>query len=314
MKLLVIANAPLTLDPPDDVEVVELDPTQPIPAEHLDAEGALVEGWGSPTLKQLAEDAPYLTWVQTLAAGPDAVLRAGFGPQVTICTGRGFHDKTVSEHALALTLTALTDIPTLLERQRDHDFAHEEFGSWRPLHSPDRLSTLIESNVLIWGFGSIGQHMATLFAACSANVRGVATSRGERGGFEVFTEDDLPQLLPETDVLVMVLPSSDGTEKALNAERIAMLKPISWVVNVGRGTTVDEDALVEALNAGRLGGAALDVTYEEPYPSDGPLWDARNVVITPHMAGGRAVGADEMVNRQIEHLRRGEPLENAVER
>lgn len=314
MKLLVTSSAPFQFDPPADVDVVMFDPLHPIPAEHLDADAAVVEGWAAPSIDQLAAEASRLAWVQTLAAGPEGVLKAGFRPEVQICNGRGLHDKTVAEHALALTLAGLVDFRTLDERQRAHDFAHDEFGEWRPLHSPDRLSTLIESNVLIWGFGSIGQQTAKLFAAACANVRGIANSAGQRAGFEVGTDADLPGLLPSTDVLVMVLPTSPDTDKALNAERLAMLKPTSWVVNVGRGSTVDEDALLDALTGGRLGGAALDVTATEPYPADGPLWDAPNVIITPHMAGGRAVGAGALISRNIAHLRRGEPLENLIER
>ncbi len=314
MKLLVTSTAPFEFDPPEGVDVVYVDPGELVPPEHLDADAAVVEGGAAPAVTQLAREASRLRWVQTLAAGPDGVFKAGFGPDVQITNGRGFHDQTVSEVALALALAGVNRLPRLLELQKQHVFAHDEFGAWRALHPDDRVATLIGANVLIWGFGSIGQTAAKLFAAASAHVRGVANSAGERAGFEVFTDESLPELLPETDVLVMVLPSTPETDKALNAERIAQLKPISWVVNVGRGTTIDEDALDAALRSGRLGGAALDVTATEPYPADGPLWDAPNCIITPHVAGGRAVGAGEFICRNIERLRRGEPLENLVSR
>ena len=107
-------------------------------------------------------------------------------------------------------------------------------------------------------------------------MRGVATTAGERAGFPVFTDADLPTLLPETEVLVLVLPTDPSTDHALNAERIAPLPDRTWVINVGRGSTVDQDALLAALHAGELGGAGLDVVTPEPYPADGPLWDTEH--------------------------------------
>lgn len=314
MKLLATSNVPFEFDPPEGVEVIAIDENDPIAAEHLDAEAAILQGWTSPAATQLARQGTRLGWVQTVAAGPDGVLAAGFGPQVRVTNGRGLHDLTVAETAVALALAGILRFPEMLAAQREHRWAHDEFGAWRPLHPGGRLGSLIDTRVLIWGFGSIGQHAATLFTALSAKVRGVAQSAGERGGFEVFTEADLPRLLPETDVLVMVLPSGDGTRHALDADRIALLPDHAWVVNVGRGTTVDGDALAAALNQGRLGGAALDVVEPEPYPADGPLWDAANTIIVPHMAGGVAYGSNALFNANLERFRTGQPLRNEVAR
>lgn len=314
VKILTTTSAPFAFTPPDGVVVVPFDEDRPIPAEHLDADAAVVIGWATPGVAQLAREASGIAWVQTLAAGPDGVLAAGFGPDVTITNGRGLHTHTVAETALALALAGILRMPAMLEAQREHRWAHDEFGEWRELHPAGRLGSLIDTDVLVWGFGDIGQKVARLFTAVGARVRGVATTAGERGGFEVFTDADLPRLLPETDVLVMVLPHSPATRHALDAERMALLPERAWLVNVGRGSTVDPDALAAALNAGRLGGAALDVVDPEPYPADGPLWDARNCILVPHMAGGVAHGSDALVNENIERLRTGKPLRNAVPR
>ncbi|MBK8458965.1 MAG: NAD(P)-dependent oxidoreductase [Micropruina sp.] len=310
MKLLLPADAPFELAAPPGVEVVTYQPWQPIPEQHLDAEAAVVWGSRSPNLAQLAA-APQLRWVQTLAAGPDGVLAAGFAERVLITSGRGFHDRPVTEHALALILAGLRLIPQCLDAQREHRWAGE-FGGFRPLKSPDRLTSLIEAEVLIWGFGSIGQRLAPLLAQLGAHVRGVATTAGERGGFEVVDQAGLAEALGSTDVLVMVLPHSEGTWHALNADRLALLRRTSWVVNVGRGSTIDEVALVEALHAGRLGGAALDVTETEPLPADSPLWDAPNLILTPHLAGGRPLGAGRLIARNLAAFLAGEPLQNQV--
>lgn len=314
MKLLITSTAPFDFEPPEGVDVVYFDPSQPLEPHMLDADAAVVEGIVGSGLAELARTATQLRWVQALAAGPDGLLRAGFADHVQLTSGRGFHDKTVAEHTVAITLAAALRIPDLVHAQDRREWAHDEFGPWRRLHHPERTSTLIDANVLIWGFGSIAQTMAPIFTALSAKVRGVANSAGVRAGYEVFSEADLPTLLPETDVLVMVLPTAPATENALNAQRLALLKRTALVVNVGRGTTVDEEALAAALHAGTIAGAVLDVARVEPLPADSPLWDAPNLLLTPHMAGGRPVGAGDLIRRNIEHLRRGEPLENLVRR
>lgn len=314
MKLLVTTTAPFEFDPPADVEVVPFDPSRPLAPHMLDADAAVVEGIVGAGLTELARSATRLSWVQALAAGPDGLLRAGFAPHVQLTSGRGFHDKTVAEHTVAVTLAAILRLPDLVHAQDRGEWAHDEFGPWRPLHRPERTSTLIGANVLIWGFGSIGQTIAPILTALSAHVRGVANTAGVRSGYEVHAVADLPALLPGTDVLIMVLPTDPSTDHALNAERLALLKPSALVVNVGRGSTVDEQALAAALRAGTIAGAVIDVARVEPLPADSELWAAPNLLITPHMAGGRPVGAGELINRNIEHLRRGEPLENLIER
>lgn len=307
MKLLIPADAPFTLDPaPAGVEVHSYEPDAPVPAELLDADAAVVWGFAADNLGQFAHDMPNLRWVQAMTAGPDALLAAGLPERVTITVGRGFHDQTVTEHAVALTLAATTHLPFYAEKQRAHEWACPGF---RPLHSAERLASIIDANVLIWGFGSIGLNLARVYTALGARVRGVASTAGERGGYPVFTDADLPRLLPETDVLTMVLPSVPSTRNVLNAERLALLKPTAWVVNVGRGTCIDEDALVAALRAGTIGGAALDVFAVEPLPADSPLWDAPNTILTPHAAGGRPLGVERAVRANIAHFLAGEPLE-----
>jgi phosphoglycerate dehydrogenase-like enzyme len=112
----------------------------------------------------------------------------------------------------------------------------------------------------------------------------------------------------------MILPSTPATTGALDAARLAALPAHAHVVNVGRGSTVDEPALVAALAEGRIAGAALDVTDTEPLPADSPLWDAPNLVLTPHAAGGRPVGADELIAHNVAALLSGRALRNVVER
>jgi phosphoglycerate dehydrogenase-like enzyme len=168
--------------------------------------------------------------------------------------------------------------------------------------------------VLIWGFGAIGQSLAPHLTALGASVTGAARTAGERAGYPVVGEGGLAAELARTDVLVMILPHAPGTRAVLNADVLAQLPPRAWVVNVGRGSTLDEDALVEALRAGRLAGAALDVFATEPLPPESPLWEAPNVIITPHAAGGRPRAHAELVSENLGALLEGRALRNTVER
>ena len=126
-------------------------------------------------------------------------------------------------------------------------------------------------------------------------MRGVARTAGRRAGYEVVAEADIESVLPETDLLIMVLPSTPQTAGALSRSRLALLPRRAVVINVGRGTTVDQAALEAALRAGAISGAGLDVTDPEPLPAESTLWDAPNLLLTPHAAGGRVVGAVERI-------------------
>ena len=150
--------------------------------------------------------------------------------------------------------------------------------------------------------------------ALGAEVRGVARSEGERSGFPVIAEQRINEVLPETDVLIMILPGVESTRNALGAERLALLPDHAYVVNVGRGTTIDEAALVDALESGSIAGAGLDVTAVEPLPADSPLWDARNLILTPHAAGGRADLGAQLIHENLAAYLDGTPLKNVIER
>lgn len=318
MKVLLPTSLPLAVSPPDDlgdVELVDYDVHAPVPDEHTDAEVLVV--WGN-NRKQLADCVARLRslrWVQALPAGPDSIVQAGFADDVVITSGRSLHDGPVAEHALALSLMAVRRLDLMLDAQRAGRWAKELGGvqSAEPSTFPG-LGTLDGREVTIWGFGSIGQTLAPLLSALGANVVGVATTAGERAGFPVITTDDLELRLAVTDLLVAVLPSGDETDRVIDAQRLAQLPDHAWLVNVGRGTTVDEEALDAALREGTLGGAALDVFDREPLPADSPLWAAPNLIATPHAAGGRPQDAEALIEENLAAFLRGEPLRNVLDR
>lgn len=311
MKVLLPNAVELNPTLPEGAFAVVYDVAQPIPDEHLDAEVLVDWEVRRKVIHDAAGRLSSLKLVQALSAGADGVLGAPFDPSVKICTGVGLHDRTVSEHSLALILALLRRLPACLEAQHRHEWAGELGGS-QPLRNDAHISTLIDARVLIWGFGSIAQTLAPILQGLGASVRGVARTAGKRAGFDVVTEAELPDVLPQTDLLIMILPGIPGTANSLNAERLALLPTTALLVNVGRGTTVDEDALLAALNDGSLAGAALDVTAKEPLPQDSPLWDAPHLLLTPHAAGGRPLGADDLIAANVEALMDGGELRNVV--
>ncbi|HEY2207248.1 MAG TPA: NAD(P)-dependent oxidoreductase [Pseudonocardia sp.] len=306
---------PTNVDEPPEIgeldQLVRYRPAEPIPAEHHDAEVLVSWGGSVPLLREAAGQLTALRWVQGLAAGPDDVLAAGFGEDVVITTGRSLHSDTVAEHALALILGGLRGLHLVVAGQPEHRW-RADLGGPRVERRDARLETLAGASVLIWGFGSIAERLAPVLTALGARVTGVARTAGTRAGYPVRAAEDLPTLLPGTDVLVMILPQAPDTRHALGADLISRLPERSWLVNVGRGATVDESALVEALRAGRLAGAALDVFETEPLPDGSPLWELPNVILTPHTAGGRPRAAAALVTENLAAFRAGRPLANQV--
>lgn len=302
MKVLIPDTYTGAIPSIDGAEVVVIPGDRPVPEEHLDAEVLVVWGQSGDVLADAARRMTRLRLVQGLAAGPDTVVAAGFAPDVLLASGVGLHDGPVAEHALALTLALVRLLPLAMRQQQDHVWDDELGGAMLDRAHDGRIITLDGANVTIWGFGSIASRLAPLLRALGAWVTGIARSTGPRHGFEVFDEDSLPLVLAETDVLIMVLPRHGSTDAALNAERLAQLKPAALVVNVGRGTTVDEEALLAAVRSGRVAGAALDVTAVEPLPPSSPLWDEPNVLLTPHVASGRPQEADRLIGANVRAL------------
>lgn len=285
-----------------------------LPDELVDAE-ILVTWANSPSnLKDAAKRLTKLRWIQSLAAGPNDVLNAGFdASKIAITTGSGLHDHTVAEHTLGLLLNSARRFYEM----RDYQLKNPpqwpgHLGGPQPDRPKGAFTTLRDANILIWGFGNIAKALTPHLIALGASVRGVARHAGVRGGIEVFGEDKLPDLLPSVDALVMILPGSESTRHALNASRLKLLPSHAWIVNVGRGTSVDETALVAALEKGEIGGAALDVFEKEPLPADSALWKAPNLFVSPHAAGGRPQGAEALIADNLRRFLAHQALKNVI--
>jgi phosphoglycerate dehydrogenase-like enzyme len=277
-----------------------------------EAEVLVVWGSGRRVLRDAATRLPRLRWVAGLAAGVDTILEAGFAPDVVVTSGRGLHDGPVAEHTLALVLACARRLPELVRAQDERRWV-AELGGIQEIRA-DEFRSLAGARVVIWGFGSIAARLAPLLTALGASVTGVATTPGVRDGYHVVTPDELPGVLPAADLLISLLPGTPATRHAVDADVLALLPPHAWVVNVGRGATLDQDALLAAVRRGTLAGAALDVFEREPLPADSPIWDEPRILVSPHGAGGRPIGAGALLEENLAAYLAGRPLRNTVER
>ncbi|MFJ4173169.1 NAD(P)-dependent oxidoreductase [Microbacterium sp. NPDC089696] len=309
MKILIPDTIDLTLT--GDVEAVVYDVRSEIPVEHRDAEVLVVWHNSGAQLEQAARDLPRLRLVQALASGADVVLRSGFAETVRICSGRSLHDGPVAEHALTLILAAVRRLDVLRDAQGDHRW-DDGFNVAQTASATRADYTLAGARVTIWGFGSIATTLAPVLRTLGADVQGIARSAGDRAGFPVHADADVAAVLADTDVLVSLIPATPDTADLFDARVFDALRPGAAFVNVGRGATVDEAALIAALESGRLRAAAIDVAKAEPLPSDDPLWEAPNLLITPHVAGNRPVGASALIDDNVARLAAGDDLVNQV--
>lgn len=241
--------------------------------------------------------------VQLLNAGVDWVPALPAG--VRLCNGSGVHDGPVAEWVVAVILAMEKRLPHFVDRQREGRWdatANLAFADGVPARD------VSGARVLIVGHGSIGRAVAVRLAAFGADVTGVA--RRERADTRPLPE--LPDLLPDADVVVLLAPATDETRGLVDAAFLDRMKDGALLVNAARGSLVDTDALTAAARAGRV-RAALDATDPEPLPDGHPLWSTPGILVTPHVAGSSAHWQDRayaLVGDQLRRWAAGEPLRN----
>ncbi len=269
----------------------------PLPPALLDAE-LLVPSSRARGLGELLGRMSRLRVLQALSAGVDWLLPLA-PAGVQICDASGTRDGAVAEWVLAAILASRKRLPDLQEHQRRH--------IWRWSEPQD----LAGSRVLILGYGSIGAAVERRLAPFEAEM--IRVARRARPGVHAVAE--LPRLLTQADVLVVLAPLTPATEGLLDGAMLARLPAGALLVNAARGRILDTDSLLESLRAGRL-RAALDVTDPEPLPPEHPLWDAPGVLITPHVAGDSPLAerrAFAFAGDQVRRYARGEELANVLE-
>lgn len=266
----------------------------------------VIFGYPSPELIQRAKN---LHWFCSAAAGIEKYLKVLPSPNCLLTTGSGAYGTTISEHILMVLLMLLRRMPEyrpILEKRQ-----------WICL---DPIRSITGSRIIMLGTGDIGSNTARRLHALGANVTGVCRSgKASEPAFErVLPLTELDTVLPDADALILALPATPETEGILSRERLALLPPSAYVINVGRGSCIDQEALMEALKANHLAGAALDVMTPEPLPKDHPLWDCPNLILTPHISGNMSLAltcewAVDLFCRNLQHYAAGEPLENQVD-
>jgi phosphoglycerate dehydrogenase-like enzyme len=304
MRLLVLASpdfAPLALLQREalDADVIVGTDADALREQARNADAVLIGPRAGSTLTELWRELANVRWIHTLSAGveflPFDLLRRS---DVVVTSSRGLYADALAEFVLGAMLWFAKDLRRLAR--------HQEQRRWEP-YTVERLEG---QTVGIIGYGGIGQAVARRASALGMNT--IPVRRRQELG-----DPTLDEVLSGSDYVVLSVPLTPATYGLITAERIATMKDSAVFINVGRGATVDETALVEALRARRIRGAALDVFAVEPLPPDSPLWALDNVLLSPHTADHTRDSHERAMQFFVENLRRfraGESLENIVDK
>lgn len=270
-------------------------------AAYADAE--IVLGWPDPA------DFPRegIQLVQLGSVGYDAFLSGDWleNPSFTLCNASGVMPVQIAEHVLAMILGLARNIPQSARNQQSRTWNGKY--AYKEIHG---------STACVIGLGDIGTEIVRKLQAIGVRVVGVRKSATAHPlADKTYPSDRLREAVREADHVIVVTPGGEETQRLIDADAIRAMKEGACFYNVGRGTVADQQALIEALQAGRLGGAGLDVFEEEPLPADSPLWSMDNVIVTPHVAGRSEREYDRMTDLFIDNLERyrsGRPLRNVI--
>jgi phosphoglycerate dehydrogenase-like enzyme len=250
-----------------------------------------------------------LKWIQLCSAGTDGYMDVV--PEGAMFTnGTGAYGPAISEHMIAMLLAAKRNLLHYYEDNKAH--------IWQPINT---ATTVDGSVILVLGMGDLGGNFARRAKAMGAYIIGLRRSDTTCPDYcdEMHLIDELDSLLPRADVVAMSLPNNSNTYHIMDARRFALMKKGAILINVGRGKAIDQVAMRDALESGQLGFAGLDVADPEPLPPDDPLWEAKNILITPHVSGGWRVPSvvarvKDILARNLSAYVNEQPLINTVDR
>ncbi len=249
----------------------------------------------------LLDQTKRLRFIQSIGTGTDQFPQDELARRgIRLASARGVNARAVAEHAMALMLALSRRLPEARDNQNRHN--------WRGMIGDlsRREDELAGKTLLVVGLGDIGGRLAQLAKAFDMHVVGLRRhpALGRSTADVVHPMDALDALLPDADFVALTCPLTAETENLIDAEALSLMKPGAHLVNVARGRVVDEAALVEALGARRIAGAAIDVTVEEPLPASSPLWAMEHVLITPHTAGETRRYEDNVIEILLDNLGR----------
>lgn len=260
---------------------------------------------------ELLAQCPKLRWLQCSFAGVDKYAKPGTftGPDVVLTNASGAYGITIAEHMICVLLMMMRRMPEYQALIADR--------GWKILGD---IRSIYDSTVTIVGMGDIGSNFGRRLKSMGATVRGVRRTAQEKPDWcdEAYTIDQLQEAVKGADVVALCLPGTQNTKNVLDRAVIDAMDQDAYVINVGRGTAVDQQALYDALKSGKLAGAALDVADPEPLPQDHFLWDAPNLLLTPHVSGNMSLAKTcqlviDIFLRNLEHWTKGEALEHVVD-
>ncbi len=259
--------------------------------------------------KLIREHGHALKWIQFVTSGIDKAVASGLPSGVTVTNVSGLRAFAVAEHAFALMLG-------LVRRFGESERAFLR-GQWLRDEITPRMDNLAGKHLVIVGVGAIGRDIARKAKAFDMRVTGVSRSQAPLEHFDAMcSRDDLATLACDTDILMVAALADATTDKMISREIIAALPAHALIVNIARGSLIDEPALIEALRAHAIGGAGLDVQETEPTPPSHPLWELDNVLLTPHLAGAGSKGSGathaSMFCDNLKLWLAGKPLEKVV--
>jgi phosphoglycerate dehydrogenase-like enzyme len=258
-----------------------------------------------------------LRWIQSPAVGVGSLMFPELhASSVIVTTARGIRARAIAEHVVCMTIALARRLPHAMRAQAEHRWAQNELEG-----AASGVWSLRGKRMAIVGFGAIGQEIARLVepfgVAIAAIRRRPERSAAIRSGVEVFAPDRLHDALANSDVAVLSMPHTPETKQIIGRRELSLVKRGALLINIARGKLIDDDAVVEALRSGQLGGAALDVFTHEPLEPSSPYWDLPNVIVTPHTSGAMEDYWTPLVALFSENLRRfekNEPLLNAVDK
>jgi len=235
-----------------------------------------------------------LKWVQALTTGVNYILdRPSLRKEVIVTSCRGIHGPQMSEMAFLLMLALNRNFPQVVRNQD-----REVWGRW-----PGKL--LYQKNLGVFGVGVIGEEIAKKAKAFGMTVYGFDIVKRDLASVDhFFGPEDLPRVARELDYLVFVAPATSDTHKIVGPKLLSSMKPTAFLINIARGELVDNDALIQALETGKIAGAALDALVPEPLPKGHPLWKTKNVIITPHVGGVSDIYMEQVMPIVEENIRR----------
>ena len=245
----------------------------------------------------MIKQSPKLKFLQLDSAGVNSYIGGALHKETTLCNATGSYGLAISETMLGMAL--------MLKKRLHQYYKQQEKHVWECLGP---VSAIDGAVVLCVGLGDIGGEFAKRCKLLGAYTIGVRRARAEKPEWldELHMIEDLDTLIPRADIIALVMPDTPKTRNMFNRERLSKIRSDAIILNAGRGTVLDQDALCEMLTEGKIAGAGLDVTNPEPLPKGHPLWDAPNTIITPHVTGGYTLQRtlDKIVELSIENLRR----------